>query len=165
MLRRSPISEAFCRGASRSHARCQPSVFALSGSVPAAKLPEVSTCQYLTRGDCLDAYDAVHGNDPATLLIRGGSCIIDPLGVVLVERNFADESIRVAELDRRIISARKVRPWGYRTLRLPDIFGLTVDTIPRNAVSFHGPCKNEAGDKATLNRDAELVERERRCLD
>jgi hypothetical protein len=38
------------------------------------------------------------------LLICGGSGIIDPLGGVLVEPNFAGESIRVAELDRRIIA-------------------------------------------------------------
>jgi nitrilase len=87
------------------------------------------------------------------------------LGVALVEPNFADESIRVAELDRRIIARGKYDLDVVGRYARPNIFGLTVDTTPRNAVSFHGPCKNEAGDKATLNRDAELVERERRCLD
>jgi len=87
------------------------------------------------------------------------------LGVALVEPNFADESIRVAELDRRIIARGKYDLDVVGRYARPDIFGLTVDTTPRNAVSFHGPCENEAGDKATLNRDAELVERERRCLD
>jgi len=90
----------------------------------------------LTRGDCPDAYHAIHGNDPATLLIRGGSCIIDPLGVVLVEPNCADESIRVAELDRRIIARGKYDLDVVGRYARPDIFGLTVDTTPRKQSRF-----------------------------
>ena len=62
----------------------------------------------------------------------------------------ADESIRVAELDRRIIARGKYDLDVVGRYARPNIFGLTVDTTPRNAVSFHGPCKNEAGDKATF---------------
>jgi nitrilase len=117
----------------------------------------------LTRGDCPGAYDAVQGNHPATLLIRGGSGIIDPLGGVLVEPNFAGESIRVAGPPYHRTRKYDLDVVGHYARR--DIFGLTVDTTPKNAVSFHGPRKNEAGDKATLNGDAKLVERERGCLD
>jgi hypothetical protein len=53
----------------------------------------------------------------------------------------------------------------YRASSTLGMEGAFVDTTPRNAVSFHGPRKNEAGDKATLNGDAKLIERERRCLD
>src|SRR5262245_41390151 len=43
----------------------------------------LSACQYLTRGDCPDNYSCVQGDNPATVLIRGGSCIVAPLGIVL----------------------------------------------------------------------------------
>ena len=42
--------------------------------------------------------------DPQTVLIRGGSCIIDPLGQVLAAPVFDAELIQYAELDRRLIA-------------------------------------------------------------
>ena len=39
-----------------------------------------SCCQYLTRGDCPSDYPAIQGDDPSTVLMRGGSAIISPLG-------------------------------------------------------------------------------------
>src|ERR1700730_1764714 len=51
----------------------------------------LSACQYLTRADCPNAYNAIQGDDPSMVLIRGGSCIVDPLGNVLVEPNFEGE--------------------------------------------------------------------------
>src|SRR5260370_13636275 len=56
----------------------------------------LSACQYLTRSDCPPAYDAIQGDDPATVLIRGGRCIVDPLGNVLVEPNFEGEITHLA---------------------------------------------------------------------
>jgi nitrilase len=93
-------------------------------------------CQYLTRADCPEAYNAIHGNDPATVLIRGGSCIIDPLGTVLVRPSFDGETIRVAELDRRIIARSKYDLDVVGHYARPDIFKLRVDTRPKNAVAF-----------------------------
>jgi len=62
----------------------------------------LSACQYLTRGDIsLDAqqFDAVQGNSPETVLISGGSCIISPLGDILAEPVFGEETIITAEVD------------------------------------------------------------------
>lgn len=63
----------------------------------------LSSCQYLTRADCPTSYDTAYGEDPETVLIHGGSCIIDPLGKVLVEPNFEGESTQFADLDRTLI--------------------------------------------------------------
>jgi nitrilase len=96
----------------------------------------LSACQYLTRADCPSAYDAIQGNDPAAILIRGGSCIVDPLGAVLVEPSFAGETIRIADLDRRLIARGKYDLDVVGHYSRPDIFRLSVDTRPQQAVSF-----------------------------
>jgi nitrilase len=96
----------------------------------------LSACQYLTRADCPSAYDAIQGNDPAAILIRGGSCIVDPLGAVLVEPSFAGEAIRIADLDRRLIARGKYDLDVVGHYSRPDIFHLSVDTRPQEAVSF-----------------------------
>ena len=38
----------------------------------------LSACQHLTRGECPPDYAAIQGDDPATVLMRGGSCIVSP---------------------------------------------------------------------------------------
>src|SRR5438552_16738286 len=43
----------------------------------------LSACQFLTRGDCPKDYPCSPGEDHATVFIRGGSCIVAPLGPVL----------------------------------------------------------------------------------
>jgi nitrilase len=65
----------------------------------------ISACQHLTRADCPADYRAIQGDDPATVLIRGGSCIDGVLGNILAKRNFEGELIQVAELDRGDIAA------------------------------------------------------------
>jgi nitrilase len=96
----------------------------------------LSACQYLTRADCPPAYDAIQGNDPAAILIRGGSCIVDPLGSVLIEPSFAGEAIHIADLDRRLIARGKYDLDVVGHYSRPDVFRLSVDTRPQQAVSF-----------------------------
>jgi len=62
----------------------------------------LSACQYLERGRIslgADLYDSVPDNASGTVLIRGGSCIISPLGTVLAGPVFAKEAILTAEVD------------------------------------------------------------------
>src|SRR5690554_6202657 len=59
----------------------------------------LSACQYLTRGNAPDAYDAIQGNDPDTVLIRGGSVIVSPLGVVLAGPLYGEEGILIADIN------------------------------------------------------------------
>ncbi|HEX2493902.1 MAG TPA: carbon-nitrogen hydrolase family protein, partial [Steroidobacter sp.] len=67
----------------------------------------LSACQFLRRSDCPSDYAALQGDDPAAVLIRGGSCIVDPLGAVLVEPRFGEEAMHYAELDMRVIARGK----------------------------------------------------------
>ncbi len=53
----------------------------------------ISACQYLTRAERPADYAPIQGDAPEALLIRGGSCIIDPLGNILVEPDFAGEAV------------------------------------------------------------------------
>jgi nitrilase len=98
----------------------------------------VSACQYLTRGDGPADFVPIQGDDPATVLIRGGSCIIDPLGNVLVEPDFTGETIKVAEIDRRVITRGKYDLDVVGHYARPDIFQLSVDTRSKSAVTFGG---------------------------
>jgi nitrilase len=96
----------------------------------------LSACQYLTRADCPAAYASNLGDDPQTVLIRGGSCIVDPLGNILIEPNFEGEAIRVGELDRRVIARGKYDLDVTGHYARPDIFKLVVDKTVRKAVVF-----------------------------
>lgn len=104
----------------------------------------LSACQYLTRADCPADYSAIQGEHPSTVLIRGGSCIIDPLGNVLVAPSFEGEAIQCAELDRRLIPRGKYDLDVVGHYARPDIFKLVVDTSARKAVVFtDGPPEDQ----------------------
>lgn len=121
----------------------------------------ISACQYLTRGDGPADYSPIQGDDPGTVLIRGGSCIIDPLGVVLVEPDFSGETIKVAEIDRRVIARGKYDLDVVGHYARPDVFRLSVDTQSKAPVSFSSqPSEaDEAGGNTPAAQEAAA------CLD
>jgi nitrilase len=59
----------------------------------------LSACQYIRRGDFPADYPAIQGADPQTVLIRGGSVIVNPLGCVLAGPDYSGEKILTADLD------------------------------------------------------------------
>lgn len=59
----------------------------------------LSACQYLQRKDAPAHYDCIQGNEPSTVLIRGGSVIVSPLGEVLAGPLYGEEGLLVAEVD------------------------------------------------------------------
>lgn len=99
----------------------------------------LSSCQYLLRSDGPAEYRPIQGDDPDTVLIRGGSCIIDPLGNVLVEPDFTGESVKIAELDLSLITKGKYDLDVVGHYSRPDVFQLHVDTSAKSAVSFSAP--------------------------
>ncbi|MFX7930430.1 nitrilase-related carbon-nitrogen hydrolase, partial [Acinetobacter baumannii] len=55
----------------------------------------LSACQYMTRADAPPDYDCIQGNDPATVLIRGGSMIVSPMGDVLAGPVYGQEAVLI----------------------------------------------------------------------
>ncbi|MGH8110443.1 MAG: nitrilase-related carbon-nitrogen hydrolase [Rhodanobacteraceae bacterium] len=98
----------------------------------------LSSCQYTTRGDFPDDYDAIQGNDPATVISRGGSCIVSPSGKILVGPNYTGEEILVADLDMGDIARGKYDFDVVGHYSRPDIFQLSVNEQPQSAVSVTG---------------------------
>lgn len=87
----------------------------------------LSACQYLTRGDCPADYAGVGGDDPATVLMRGGSCIVAPLGQVLAGPDFDGERVVVADLDMAEIVRGKYDFDVAGHYARPDVFRLWVN--------------------------------------
>lgn len=96
----------------------------------------LSAGQYLTRADCPQTYSELLGGEPPAVLIRGGSCIVDPLGNVLLTPDFDGPSVRVAELDRRKIPRAKYDLDVVGHYARPDVFALSVNTATQAPVKF-----------------------------
>ncbi len=94
----------------------------------------LSACQYLTRGDCPRDYEAIQGDDPNTVLMRGGSCIISPLGEVLAGPDFDGPVILSAELELEDIVRGKYDFDAAGHYARPDVFRLHVNERPMPAV-------------------------------
>ncbi|MES1155140.1 MAG: carbon-nitrogen hydrolase family protein [Pseudorhodoplanes sp.] len=95
----------------------------------------LSACQYLTRGDCPDDYDAIQGSDPKTVLMRGGSCIVSPLGQMLAGPDFSGPAILTANLDLAEITRGKFDFDVTGHYARPDVFRLHVNERPMTPVS------------------------------
>ena len=87
----------------------------------------VSACQYMTRGHVsADWYNPVQGSDDDTVLIRGGSCIVSPMGDVLTEPVFNKEALITAEIDLDDIPRARFDMDNGGHYTRPDVFNLSV---------------------------------------
>lgn len=87
----------------------------------------LSCNQFARRRDYPAAYDSVFGDDPETVVSRGGSCIIDPFGEVLAGPDFEGEAVLTAEIDRTQIVRGKFDFDAVGHYARPDVFRLVVD--------------------------------------
>lgn len=87
----------------------------------------LSCCQYLLRKDCPESYSAVQGDHPETVLMRGGSCIVNPLGQILAGPNFDGPCILTAGLDMNDIPRGKYDLDAVGHYARPDVFRLHVN--------------------------------------
>jgi len=87
----------------------------------------LTACQYIKRGDFPEDYPAVQGKDPNTVLMRGGSCMIGPLGMVLAGPNFEGECILTADIDLGEIARGKYDFDVVGHYSRPDVFRLHVN--------------------------------------
>ncbi len=96
----------------------------------------LSACQFVLRGDCPTDYAAAQGDSPDTVLMRGGSCIVGPLGQVLAGPVFNQSQILVADLDLDEIARGKFDFDVVGHYARPDIFRLHVNESANPAVVF-----------------------------
>jgi nitrilase len=83
--------------------------------------------QFARRADYPADYPAIQGNDPATIMSRGGSCIIDPLGRVLAGPDFDGSTILIADLDLDEVVRGKYDFDVVGHYARPDVFRLVVN--------------------------------------
>jgi nitrilase len=95
----------------------------------------VSACQFMTRADVEDdMFSPIQGDDPDTILIRGGSCIISPMGEVLAGPVYSKEETIYAELDLTDIQRGKFDFDVAGHYARPDVFNLFVNTSQQESV-------------------------------
>ncbi len=87
----------------------------------------LSSCQYLRRRDFPADYAPVHGDDPDAVLIRGGSCIVNPFGELLAGPTYGAPAILTADLDLGDVVRGKYDLDVVGHYARPDVFRLHVN--------------------------------------
>jgi len=101
----------------------------------------LTSCQVLRRGDFPEDYVCQIDGTPESLLMRGGSAIIDPLGRVLAGPLFDEEGILTATLDMGEITRGKLDFDVAGHYARPDVFQLTVNEAPQQPVNYVRPAR------------------------
>jgi nitrilase len=96
----------------------------------------LSCNQFNRRKDFPTDYRTPFGDDPETVMSRGGSCIVDPFGNFLAGPNVDGEAILIADIDRSQIVQGKYDIDVVGHYARPDIFQLFVDEQPKRPVSY-----------------------------
>jgi nitrilase len=95
----------------------------------------LSACQHLRRSQFPADLIANRLPEPAdTVLMRGGSMIIDPLGKVLAGPVFNEDAMLTAQLDLSLIPMGQMDFDVVGHYARPDVFSLHVNTAPQQAV-------------------------------
>lgn len=97
----------------------------------------LSCNQFARRRDYPPDYQTPFGDDPETILSRGGSCIVNPLGQMLAGPNYSEECILMAELDLADIARGKFDFDVVGHYARPDVFSLHVNEHPQSPVIQH----------------------------
>lgn len=98
----------------------------------------LSACQHIRRGDFPADYECALGDEPDTVLMRGGSLIVNPLGQVLAGPDFSGETILYADIDLGDVVRGKYDFDVVGHYARPDVFQLIVDAAPKSAVTHKG---------------------------
>ena len=91
----------------------------------------LSANQYFERRQAPDDFHPIQGEAPDTVLINGGSCVISPLGEVLIEPVFGEERIIRQALDLSEIARGKFDFDVSGHYGRPDVFELQINTKPQ----------------------------------
>lgn len=96
----------------------------------------LSANQFNRRRDFPADYQTRFGDDPDTVLTRGGSSIVDPFGNFLAGPHMGSEAILTAEINLAQIVRGKFDLDVVGHYARPDIFQLSVDERPKKPVTF-----------------------------
>ena len=111
----------------------------------------LSCNQFNRRRDFPAHYRTPYGDQPDTIISRGGSCIVDPFGAFLAGPNFEGEAILVAEIDRAQIVRGKYDLDVVGHYARPDIFQLHVDERPKRPVTTERDEVNTAAAEQVIS--------------
>ncbi len=112
----------------------------------------LACCQYIKRGAYPADYSAVQGDDPETVLVRGGSCIVSPLGEILAGPDYNGECILTADIDLGDIVRGKYDFDVVGHYARPDVFRLCVNERPTPAVTW-----DQAADDEPFGRSRDIT--------
>jgi nitrilase len=96
----------------------------------------LSACQFLHRNHLPSGYPTGRFPVDQDVLIRGGSCIIGPLGRLLAGPRYDEECLLTADLDRADLARAKFDFDVVGHYSLPDVFRLEVNEQPMRSVWF-----------------------------
>lgn len=96
----------------------------------------LSACQFLQRSDLPSGYPTERFPRSQDVLIRGGSCIIGPLGQLLAGPKYGEECILTADIDRDELTRAKFDFDVAGHYSRPDVFRLEVNEQPMRSVTF-----------------------------
>lgn len=94
----------------------------------------LTACQFLRKKDFPDTVRVSLGDSPDSVLMRGGSAIVSPLGKVLAGPQFEGETILTATLDLGEIGRGKLDFDVVGHYSRPDVFQLQVNEAPLHPV-------------------------------
>ena len=126
----------------------------------------LSSNQFARRSDYPDEYPAAQGSDPQTIMSRGGSCIIDPLGRILAGPLYDNSGVLTADLDLDEIVRGKFDFDVVGHYARPDVFRLLVNTADCAMVvaeTCEGAPDTSDGKSGPAD-DSELSQGDPRCL-
>ena len=96
----------------------------------------LSACQYMTRADAPEQYECHQGHNPETVLIKGGSVIVNPFGEIIAGPVYDREAILTADIDLDDVIRAKYDLDVAGHYARPDVFSLQVDTTAKTPVAF-----------------------------
>lgn len=98
----------------------------------------LSCNQFTRRSDYPEDFETTYGNDPETIVTRGGSCIIGPFGDFLAEPLFNAEGILYADLPLADLIRGKYDFDVVGHYARPDVFSLRVNEASQQPVKLGG---------------------------
>lgn len=111
----------------------------------------LTSCQYIKRGSFPPDYAAIQGDDPEIVMMRGGSCIVDPLGRILAGPDYEGECILTADIDLNDIARAKFDFDVVGHYARPEVFKLYVnETATPPVVS----CGDQSGESFVAAQEA-----------